>query len=148
MIDWALDGGGWRDPHGLSVLGREECRDLLAEAPVGRLAFCREGRATVLPVSHVVDAWDIAFRSSYGTKLQEAARGSDVTFEADAFDPDAETGWSVLAVGPLEIVRDQAARARLQRLPRAATAPGAEDGRWVRITIREISGRRLDPPRR
>lgn len=138
---WA---GTWVDQHGLEVIDREAARDLVAGSSHGRVAFCRRMTPVVLPVTHVVDAWDIAFRSSYGTKLQEAAAGHDVAFECDHFEPGVG-GWSVLVHGPLEIVRDQAQLERLEARGLESPVLGAQRGRWVRLRIRDISGRRLRP---
>lgn len=137
--------GAWTDAHGLAVLGRDESRDLLAGVRIGRLGFWRNGRVMILPVNHVVDSWDIAFRSTYGTKLQEAAADHRATFEADSFDPETGRGWSVLTWGPLGIVRDPDAIRRLDSMELDTPVLGAQQGRWVRLRIEDISGRGLRP---
>lgn len=134
--------GTWVDQHGLEVLDRDRARDLLASVPYGRLAFCRGTKPTVLPVNHVVDSWEVAFRSSYGAKLQEAAAGHPVSFQADDFRPGVG-GWSVLVHGQMRIVRDPAMLRRLKARELETPVLGARLGRWVAVRIDEISGRRL-----
>ena len=141
-----------QDPQGLEVLDREQCRDLLASVPVGRLAFCRaDGVPTVLPVNHVVDAWTVAFRTTFGSKLSAALLERPVAFEVDEQDHERRTGWSVLVRGPVEHVTDPATIQRLDDLEVEPWADGVDRPRWVRIGMDELSGRRIpdpDDPRR
>jgi uncharacterized protein len=145
MSGWS---SSWSDPEGLEVLDREECRDLLASVPLGRVAFCREGTPTVLPVNHVVDAWTVAFRTSFGSKLDAALGWHELAFEADAHDPRTRTGWSVLVVGRGEHVTDPAIVRRLDGLGLDVWADAIQRSRWVRISMDDVSGRRIDPARR
>lgn len=133
------------DHQRMEVLDREEARDLLALASVGRLAFVDRGEVTVLPVNHVVDAWAVAFRSTYGSKLTAAVRGQRVAFEADGLDAAHRTGWSVLVRGEAEHVTDPAVAERLEALYLDVWADAIERPRWIRIPIDEITGRRIPP---
>ena len=74
------------DRRGLRVLGFEECLQRLHDAPVGRVGFLRDGEVAILPVNHVVDGMDVAFRTSWGSKLQTAADAGRVAFEVDGHD--------------------------------------------------------------
>lgn len=138
------------DHQRMEVLDREEARDLLALASVGRVAFVEDGEVTVVPVNHVVDAWAIAFRTTYGSKLTAAVRGQRVAFEADRLDPAERTGWSVLVRGEAERVTDPTVVGRLEDLALDVWADAVDRPQWVRIPIDEISGRRIptaDDPR-
>ena len=97
----------------LTELVEDECLALLSEVPVGRVLISVGALPTALPVNHRVVDGLILFRSSPGTKLTAAVDGQVVGFEADAFDPATRSGWSVLALGPAEVVQEPA---RLRRL--------------------------------
>jgi uncharacterized protein len=135
---------GQRDPQGLEELDREQCRDLVASVRVGRLAFCRgDGVPTVLPVNHVVDAWTVAFRTTFGSKLSAALLERPVAFEVDEFDGERRTGWSVLVRGPVQHVSERPVIERLETLGLDVWADGVERPRWVRVEMEELTGRRI-----
>lgn len=135
----------WRDPQQLEVLTREQCRDLLASVRVARVALCDEDTPTVLPINHVVDAWTAAFRTTFGSKLSAAVKGRTVAVQADGWDAEGRTGWSVLARGAAEHVTDAAVLERLDGLGLDVWANGVERVRWIRVPLDELSGRRIPP---
>jgi uncharacterized protein len=141
MDGWAH---GELDPQALEILDREECRDLLAAATIGRLVFCRgDGVPTVLPVNHVIDAWTVAFRATFGSKLSAALLERPVAFEVDDHDEETRTGWSVLVRGRIEHVADDAVVRRLEALELDTWADAVERPRWIRIVMDELTGRRI-----
>jgi uncharacterized protein len=128
--------------EGLRPLDDDECFELLRTQTLGRVG-CLHGRTMlVLPVYFAMAGHDIVFRTAPGAKLDAAILSTRVVFEVD--DPE---GWSVLASGRAEEVRDE----RALEIPMAALcdtwAPGARK-RIVRIRIDHISGRRISQPRR
>ena len=89
----------------LQPLSIEDCWELLATVPVGRVAVAVEGEAPlVVPVNHRVDGQFIVFRTGPGTKL-DAARRRPISFQADAFDQHLQQGWSVLVRGVATVER-------------------------------------------
>jgi hypothetical protein len=93
------------DPSDASLrpLSIDECWELLATVPVGRVAVAVEGEAPlVVPVNHLVEGRTILLRSGAGTKL-DAARRQPIAFQADAYDPHLHQGWSVLVRGMASI---------------------------------------------
>lgn len=136
------------DPNRLTVLEPEECRDLLAAADVGRIAFHdRRGALTVLPVMHVVDAWTVAFTTAEGAKLSAALRGDEAVFEADAYDPGSGAGWSVVAYGTLRRLSGAVVVRRLEALAGPTWTAAGSRPYWVGMTLQRLSGRRLPGPR-
>jgi nitroimidazol reductase NimA-like FMN-containing flavoprotein (pyridoxamine 5'-phosphate oxidase superfamily) len=126
------------------VLSERDCRRLLAQHNVGRVAFDgAAGYPVVLPVNYVTDGDLIAFKTSPGEKL-ESIPAQPVAFQVDGFDRSTRTGWSVLAQGiGLDIT--QAAGAQYERLRGRAVstwAPGAKSD-WLAIDVRYITGRRI-----
>src|SRR5690606_4123134 len=88
---------------GLEIIDPDECRRLLATEDVGRLAIVDGSTPLVFPVNYALDGDAVVFRTVPGTKLALGPRGA-VSFEVDAIDRTARTGWSVLVVGHLEEV--------------------------------------------
>jgi nitroimidazol reductase NimA-like FMN-containing flavoprotein (pyridoxamine 5'-phosphate oxidase superfamily) len=131
------------DRNGLEVLERDECIRLLRTTPVGRVSVTSGALPTVLPVNYRVIDGRVVFRSAPGSKLDAAALNAVVAFEADAIDPEAQAGWSVVVVGVAHRVRDdEVDPVERSRITRWATRPG---DRLVAISTEMVTGRRLLP---
>ena len=129
----------------IEVLDRADCIELLARHRfVGRLGFVVAGRPIVLPVNYLFDAGSVVFCTARGTKLNAVAGGADVAFEVDDSVPLHHSGWSVLVQGRAEVITDPGELERLRRGPLRPWAKGAR-ANWIRISIEEISGRRIPP---
>jgi len=126
------------------VLNREQCLELLATVPVGRVGVSIRALPAVLPVNFVLVGSQILFRTIPGTKLDAATANAVVAFEADGFDPDGGSSWSVLVQGICSEVTDPEDLARLARvrLEPWAFGPGVAE-RLVRIDTSFVSGRRF-----
>lgn len=125
----------------LQELSEEECYELLAARPVGRVAYAVATGPVVLPVNYVLDGRDILFRTSPYTELgREMLRGR-VAFEVDDIDAFRESGWSVLVRGDAAYDDSDVLR------PLDSPGPWAAGSRhlMVRITPRLVTGRRLIP---
>jgi nitroimidazol reductase NimA-like FMN-containing flavoprotein (pyridoxamine 5'-phosphate oxidase superfamily) len=129
----------------MEELDQDECRRLLAERHVGRLAVPDFGGPMIFPVNYVVDEDLIVFRTDPGSKLDAATEGEAVAFEVDAVDEATRTGWSVVVRGVLAEITDPADLARLRALPLYPWAPGRKT-RYVRVRPLGISGRRITIP--
>lgn len=128
-------------PSHLREMDREECLELLASVPVGRVAYCVLSGPVVLPVNYVLDGEDIIFRTSPHKELgRQMLRGS-VAFQIDDYDEFNQSGWSVLVRGSAEYDDPDEVR------PEDQPGPWAEGNRIliVRIRPRLITGRRLFP---
>ncbi len=129
------------DHAGLEILPFEVCLRLLASVPVGRVGFFADGEMVVLPVNHVVDGHDPVFRTAQGSKLSAAEGQSLVAFEADEYDRQAQSGWSVLVTGRAEVVYDEAEVRRLNQLGLHPWATAVARPFWIRIRATSVSGR-------
>jgi uncharacterized protein len=127
----------------LEILEREECDRLLGEHHIGRIAVVVGGQPLVFPVNYVMHDGAIVFRTARGTKLFGAV-GHPVAFEIDGADAMYHEGWSVLAVGEAEDVRDAVDLARLQELRLQPWSDTPKD-HYVRIRPRAVTGRRIPP---
>lgn len=131
------------DRNGLEVLDRAACLDLLATAPLGRLAYLSRTVPRVIPLNLMLDGDRLLFRLGTGGALAAVESGQLVTLEADEFDHESGSGWSVSVVGiASEIPAALAAEPgrRLRSWLRGTT------GRVFRLRTDEIEGRRLLPP--
>lgn len=127
----------------IQELTREECLHLLQyKSFVGRLAFIADGRPMVLPVNYLAAEDSIVFCSLPGTKLDSVGGGARVAFEVDDSRPLYHSGWSVVVQGTASEITDPAELDRLRRGPLHSWAASAS-GRWVRIAVEDISGRRI-----
>lgn len=130
------------DSAGLEHLSREECYTLLATAPIGRIVFTEAALPAIQPVNFVIDGGDVVLRTSMGSKLAAAARSAVVAFEADDYDVESLTGWSVVLVGRAHPVSDQAELTRLHALPLTPWALG-DRPHFIRIVPEIVRGRRI-----
>jgi nitroimidazol reductase NimA-like FMN-containing flavoprotein (pyridoxamine 5'-phosphate oxidase superfamily) len=126
----------------MEVLARDECLRLLRTLTVGRVGLSIEALPVVLPVNFVVADDAIVFRTSPGSKLDDATRDMVVAFQGDHIDADAQSGWSVLVTGVASEVRDPAEIAALRRLELGSWVPGDPD-HFVRIPATLVNGRRI-----
>lgn len=130
------------DSAGLQVLSPEECLRMLASARIGRVVFTDRALPAVQPVIYCLDGTDIVLRTAAGSTLAAATRNAVVAFEADDFDPDLRSGWSVTAVGHARAVHDPRELAGLAELPLTLWTPGERD-HYVIIRAEQLSGRRI-----
>lgn len=133
------------DDSGLRTeeLDRDECLRLLRFGSyVGRVGFVAGGHPMILPVNYLVEDGSVVFSTSEGTKLRTLGGGAEVVFEVDENRPLYHAGWSVVVRGTAHEVTDEGDLEQLRRGPLKSWAPhpGAH---WIRITIEEISGRRI-----
>lgn len=134
-----IDGRTW-----LEHLSPQECWRLLSLSAVGRIGVLIDSAPEIYPVNHVVDDQTIVFRTDPGNKLRGLDRSPAVCFEADGFNFDEHTGWSVLVKGrAIEVTGGDETR-RISELPLAFWALG-EKSHWIRIRPTEITGRQIHP---
>ncbi|MER6629803.1 pyridoxamine 5'-phosphate oxidase family protein [Streptomyces sp. NPDC000987] len=131
------------DGDGFRVLDRQECLRLLTKVPVGRVVYTRQALPAVLPVNFSLDDdFSVLLRTSAASDLVRAVDGVVVAFEADDFDAEARSGWSVVVTGRACVVTDPAEHERLTRTGPRSWMPLPE-GVFVRIEAEIVTGREL-----
>jgi nitroimidazol reductase NimA-like FMN-containing flavoprotein (pyridoxamine 5'-phosphate oxidase superfamily) len=110
--------------------------------PRGRVGFLDHGELVVLQQNHVIDGQDPVFRTAHGSKLSAAEGQNLAAFEADHYDEQARTGWSVLVIGRAEMVYDEAEVQRLNSRGLHPWVTAVERPFWIRIRATSVSGRR------
>ncbi|WP_116949872.1 pyridoxamine 5'-phosphate oxidase family protein [Jiangella endophytica] len=133
------------DSAGLENLGRYDCYALLRTVPIGRIVFTEAALPAIQPVNFVLDGDDVIIRTGMGSKLAAATRSAVVAFEADQYDEDALTGWSVVLVGRADAVVDEIERRGLAGLGLTPWALG-ERPHYIRIQPEIVRGRRIRRP--
>jgi uncharacterized protein len=127
---------------GLIELDRSECLQLLTAKAVGRLAYVVDNGARILPLNYVVADDCIVFRTVPDGEIFRHALSSVCAFEIDETDEFFEAGWSVVAVGRLELATEEDFdRMRYGKFPE----PWARGNRYmfVRLSLEHLSGRRV-----
>lgn len=138
-----------RQKHRIIELDESQCRELLTthRARLGRVAFVEDGDPdwpTVLPVNYAVVDGTVFFRTFEGSKLYAALRRQRVAFEVDSVDEEWRDGWSVLAIGSLDVVRDAGLAAAADE--DLASWVATTDEQLVRLEIDQLTGRRVIGP--
>lgn len=128
--------------EGLELLSEEECRWLLHQTQVGRVALSVGEVPAVFPVNYMVAGDEILFFSGEGTKLRAAVARTTVTFEVDHMDPFARIGWSVMVVGAAHERNEPAAVAGVERFGLRPWA-GGDRFHLIAVAMEFLSGRRI-----
>jgi uncharacterized protein len=127
---------------GLEILTEEECLALLQSSDLGRIAVSIGAIPAIFPVNYVIVDGRILFHAEEGTKLWAATKSAVVAFQVDMVDEAAENGWSVLAVGRAEEVKEPTVVDYVMKKPVRPWAPGTRD-RVIAIHPEFLSGRRF-----
>ncbi|MFF9404932.1 pyridoxamine 5'-phosphate oxidase family protein [Streptomyces anandii] len=128
---------------GFRSMDRQECLRLLAKVPVGRVVYTRHALPAVLPVNFSLDTdSSVLLRTSAGSDLVRAVDDVVVAFEADEFDADSRSGWSVVVTGRATAVADPAEHERLLRTGPSSWMPIQQDV-FIRIEAEMVTGREL-----
>jgi nitroimidazol reductase NimA-like FMN-containing flavoprotein (pyridoxamine 5'-phosphate oxidase superfamily) len=127
----------------LEELSRSECLRLLASVSVGRVGLSINALPAVLPVNFALLDGEVVFRTVEGTKFHAAATGRVLAFEADGYETDGLSGWSVLVVGVSRVVTESTELHRALELTVEPWGVGEAADRIVRITSTIVSGRRF-----
>ncbi|MEU6896164.1 pyridoxamine 5'-phosphate oxidase family protein [Streptomyces sp. NPDC046557] len=135
------EGTAMRDAE-LTGLSEAECRRLLSTHGIGRVGFSGPEGPAVFPVNYVIVGSEIAFRTAAYSRLAEAS-GTEVAFEVDHIDDAMREGWSVLAVGELSEVTDEARISHLHAVARSLPWAGGPRTHWMSMTPTRITGRRV-----
>lgn len=128
------------DSDPVTVLNDDQSWDLLSSVSLGRLVTTFEGRSEIFPVNFVVQKHTLLFRTAEGTKLFGTVMNDNVLFEAD--DHGITEGWSVVVRGTAQVLFGAE---EIQEAEQAGLYPwiATVKLRYVRITAKEISGRRF-----
>ncbi|MHA7238707.1 pyridoxamine 5'-phosphate oxidase family protein [Arthrobacter sp. TMS1-12-1] len=132
--------------HASETLTPSQCWALATTQSLGRLGFFHEGFLNIFPVNYFVLDERVYFRtradgSIAGSHLEHAA------FQVDATDRTSQSGWTILANGPVTRVEDPDLLKTLWgRLSEEPWAPGLRDV-FYELAPTRMRGRRLSTAR-
>jgi uncharacterized protein len=127
----------------LEAMDEHHCLEHLRSSSLGRVAFRTGEDIDIFPVNYACDGSIVVFRTAVGTRLDRAPR-DHVAFEADGWDVETLTGWSVVLKGiALDVTagNDPFSKALRDRKV-VPMAPGRRE-RWIAIYPASITGRRF-----
>ena len=119
-----------------------KCRELLESNEVGRVAVLVDSAPEIYPVNYVFDGHDIVFKTARGSKLRGALRSPAVCFEIDGFNPEQQSGWSVMVKGVATELLTPEELAKASVLPLRVWTVGHK-AHWIRIRPDAITGRKI-----
>ncbi len=86
-------------PGRLVDLSEDQCWDLVAGLPVGRLAWSGPEGISVIPVNYVTAERGITLHTHAYSTMAREVDDSPVAFQVDQIDEATRSGWSVLVRG-------------------------------------------------
>jgi len=125
-------------------LAAAQCRDLLAQRHVGRIAWTAADGPQLFPISYVWHDDQVVFRTSPYGVLSELVQRTAVVFEVDDIDQDRRLGWSILVRGrAVGIAPDDLTRPSVM----STALPWVSGHRnlIIAVTPAQITGRRFVP---
>ena len=125
---------------GVAALLEHDCWSLLRSTDLGRLAVVVGSWPDIFPINFIVDHGSIVFRTAEGTKLSASTTTSPVAFEADGFDIETRTAWSVVVKGSAQRIILRQEQIETMRLPLFPMQNGPKE-HFVRIEPAVVSGR-------
>ncbi|WP_406864699.1 pyridoxamine 5'-phosphate oxidase family protein [Streptomyces sp. HUAS MG47] len=131
----------------LDEIDEAECWDLLDDHGVGRVAVTAPDGPEIFPMNYQVVGREILFLTAADTPLaRAAASGATAAFEEDRLDDAFSQGWSVLLVGPVHEVSDEAAAETLRDTAYSTPWAGDERSTVVMLFPHRVTGRRILVP--
>lgn len=121
---------------------RAQCLALAASVSVGRLVYTDKALPAVTLAGFILEGDVVTLYTGSDVALAAAIRNAVVAFQVDDFDTDISAGWSVTIIGQARLVDDAGDAAHLARLPLNRWVAG-ENGQYVRLPAREVSGGRI-----
>jgi nitroimidazol reductase NimA-like FMN-containing flavoprotein (pyridoxamine 5'-phosphate oxidase superfamily) len=132
------------ETHPVAELSAAECRRLLREARVGRVAWTAPDGPHVLPVSSLYRNQRIVFRTSSSGALAALRHRSPVAFEIDQIG--ADEAWSVVVRGVAYEIHQSYDLIELWEDEGLVPWAGGKRPLFIEIEPRTISGRRYRAP--
>lgn len=129
---------------GLHTLSREECIKLLSEVPIGRVGVAIAALPAIFPVNYQVWGDDlILFGATKGSGLARSTDNAVIAFQADSYDDERRTGWTVMGVGRSTCVPGLDDIAGLRSAAPDPWVTGHDPDLLVKLRLSEVTGHRI-----
>ncbi len=129
----------------LEELGDAQCRDLLAQRRVGRVALTTPGGLRIYPVNYAISGDALVFRTLPYGELAEHAVDAPIAFSVDELDEELRSGWTVLAVGTCRRIEDPREVQELRGGDGPEPWAAGQRTLYLSLTWDELTGRRVHP---
>jgi nitroimidazol reductase NimA-like FMN-containing flavoprotein (pyridoxamine 5'-phosphate oxidase superfamily) len=126
----------------LEELDLSECERLLRRAVFGRCVLVAVGRPEIVPVNYTTHGDALWVRTSPGSLLDRYADGEPLLLEVDHVDHARGHGWSVVARGHGERVREGERTNAERRTSGPPRWVRRDDEVWIQLRWEELTGRR------
>ena len=132
----------------LKPLSEAECWDLLRGAGIGRVSYSGRYGPMILPINFQVRDNAVYFRVAEhgptGEDLRTGIAHADyrIAFQADEFDAQTRSGWSVLMQGDVHPMETEDERATVAQICVESWVTGSRE-LFMRITPTHLSGHRI-----
>jgi nitroimidazol reductase NimA-like FMN-containing flavoprotein (pyridoxamine 5'-phosphate oxidase superfamily) len=124
----------------LHELEEDECSELMASRPVGRVAYVDDRGPVAVPVTYVTDGRTLVFRVAAYSTVGRHLPTQAAALEVDEIDEYTRSGWSV-------VVRGLATTMEPDELPDDDSGPrpwaAGQRTLYIRLVPTEVTGRRL-----
>ncbi len=125
----------------LHILSEAECRGLLAESQMGRVAVVAPDGPHIVPVNYTLVDESLIFRTSPSTVFATYADNANIAFEVDFANDARRIGWSVVARGRASVVHDSRELAHIARVWEPQPWAGGERNLHIRLVYTDLTGR-------
>jgi hypothetical protein len=139
--------GSWQLPSWrgqVESLEVDECRQLLAQHHVGRLAYCTDSGPRIVPMNYALAGQTLVLRTGQDTEASGHLAGALVAFEVDDIDEFLEAAWSVVVHARAELVPPETLRLlNLSQFPQPWV--NGDRSMVLQLSLDAVSGRRIHP---
>lgn len=118
-----------------------ECRRLLAQRRLGRVAVVGEDGPAVYPVNYTLDRDAVLLHTDEPSTF---GQGSQIALQVDDLDESRHAGWSVVVRGRAAEVDQPDEQEAGGELPPQRPPGAGRSGHYIRLRQVSISGRRID----
>lgn len=130
---------------GLRTLSRRQCLEFLAQESIGRVGVTLGALPAIFPVNFQLWGDDrVLFAAMANSRLATATDDAIIAFQADGFDVDRRSGWTVLAVGRSTRMRDPEALGVDRASVPEPWAVGQSGQHLMQLQLVELSGHEVD----
>lgn len=130
----------------LRNLTGDECLTAIASVSVGRIGLTSSALPLIIPVNFKLIGESVYFGAMSNSVLAKATHRTVVAFQADSYDREQKTGWTVMAVGPASRVVEPSERARAGYVLADPWARGHAPEEIVRVDLARVSGQTVASP--
>ncbi len=121
----------------------DDCIALLATTDLGRVGLTIDALPAIRPIRYAIQGNHLVFRAARPSRLQRAAAGQIVAFQADHGGAESGVGWTVHVLGQCNEIISEREIEQLELLPLPSWHRGNGSDAWMQLSLERISGERI-----